>query len=147
MKKIILLLCVGTFISCGEKKEEPLSYEEMVAPLPKIESSTSTEPISTPSPPSGKFRDVGDKDIACSMAKDFIKQDLQNPATADFDLLDCRSEKNYDSSYTVMRKVSAKNSLGVEKEYIYKIIIGFTGGEKYDRSSWTLVSMRSEEYR
>lgn len=118
------------------------NLEESQTSIPNLEVEKPSSIIN-----SSVFVDVGDKQVACSMAKDFIKLDLQNPATADFDLLDCTSEQNYDLSYTVMRKVSAKNALGVEKEYIYKIVIGFNGGEKYDRSSWKLVSMRSEEYR
>ena len=84
---------------------------------------------------------------ACIIAKDFIKKDLYNPSTADFSVLDCSAEQNTDGSYTVMRKVSAQNSLGVEREFIYKLRIGFKGGEWTEISNWTLIKIQSEEYR
>jgi hypothetical protein len=83
----------------------------------------------------------------CVISEDFIKLDLTNPATADFSYFDCTNEKNNDGSYTVLRKVSAKNSLGVEKEYIYKVKIGFKGGNWVDESNWDLISIQSEEYK
>ncbi|WP_134344340.1 hypothetical protein [Flavobacterium psychrophilum] len=83
----------------------------------------------------------------CVMSEDFIKKDLYNPATADFSMFDCSTDRNSDGTYTIMRKVSAKNSLGVEKEYIYKLKLGFKGGNWVDISNWDLINMRSEEYR
>lgn len=80
------------------------------------------------------------------ISEDFIKQDLYNPSTADFSLFDASQEVegNY---YTILRKVSAKNSLGVEREYIYKVKLEYLGGNEYDISSWKLINMQSEEYR
>ncbi|WP_395058221.1 hypothetical protein [Flavobacterium sp.] len=83
----------------------------------------------------------------CVMSEDFIKKDLYNPTTADFSMFDCSTERNSDGTYTILRKISAKNSLGVEKEYIYKLKLGFKGGNWVDISNWDLINMRSEEYR
>lgn len=84
---------------------------------------------------------------SCSMSEDFIKMDLLNPKTADFSLFDCNTERNSDGSYTILRKVSAQNSFGVEKEFIYKVTIGYTGGDELEKSNWELINIRSEEYR
>lgn len=84
---------------------------------------------------------------SCSMSEDFIKMDLLNPKTADFSLFDCNTERNSDGSYTILRKVSAQNSFGVEKEFIYKVTIGYTGGDELEKSNWKLINIRSEEYR
>ncbi|RRT94157.1 hypothetical protein [Empedobacter falsenii] len=84
---------------------------------------------------------------SCSMSEDFIKMDLLNPKTADFSLFDCNTERNSDGSYTILRKVSAQNSFGVEKEFIYKVTIAYTGGNELDKTNWKLINIRSEEYR
>jgi hypothetical protein len=83
----------------------------------------------------------------CIISEDFIKQDLQNPSTADFSMFDCSADKNSDGTYTILRKVSAKNSFGVEKEFIYKVSIGFKGGNWVDISNWSLINIQSQEYK
>lgn len=83
----------------------------------------------------------------CVMSEDFIKKDLRYPKTADFSMFDCSHEQNSDGSYTILRKVGAKNAFGVESEFIYKITIAFTGGNQYDINDWILIRMQSEEYR
>ena len=83
----------------------------------------------------------------CVIAIDFIKQDLHNPSTLDYSLYDCNKEQQTDGSYVILRKISAKNSLGIEKEYIYKVRIGYMGGGDIDLNNWKLISIQSEEYR
>ena len=95
------------------------------------------------------FLSCGDsnKPNACVISEDFIKQDLNNPLTAEFSSFDCSAEENVDGTYTVLRKVSAANSFGVSKEYIYKVRLSFNGAEWTDKSNWTLIDMKSEEYK
>ena len=83
----------------------------------------------------------------CVIAIDFIKQDLYNPSTLDYSLYDCTKEQKSDGSYVILRKISAKNSLGAEKEYIYKVTIGYKGGGDNDVNNWKLISIQSEEYK
>lgn len=83
----------------------------------------------------------------CIISEDFIKSDLKNPSTADFSYFDCSTEHNSDGSYTILRKVSSENSFGVEKEFIYKVKLGFKGGNWVDMNNWDLISIQSEEYR
>ena len=77
----------------------------------------------------------------------FIKMDLNNPSTAEFSSFDCSSEINTDGSYTVLRKISAENSYGVEKEYVYKVTLKYKGGNWVDVSNWDLIKIQSKEYR
>jgi hypothetical protein len=83
----------------------------------------------------------------CIVSIDFIKKDLYNPSTLDYSLYDCNKEQKSDGSYVILRKISAQNSLGVERDYIYKVRIGFLGGDEYDSNNWKLISIQSEEYK
>ena len=95
---------------------------------------------------SSSYTNTDESANPCIVSEDFIKQDLYSPSTADFSMFDCSAEKNADGTYTILRKVSAKNSLGVEKEFIYKVKIGFKGGNWVDMSNWTLINIQSQQY-
>lgn len=83
----------------------------------------------------------------CLMSKDFIKQDLTYPDEAEFSSLDCNSETNADGTYTVLRKVTAKNAFGVKTTFVYKVLLRYNGGIGVDKNNWTLIDMQSEEYK
>lgn len=93
------------------------------------------------------YKNTDESANPCIISEDFIKQDLHNPSTADFSMFDCSADKNADGTYSILRKVSAKNSLGVEKEFVYKLKLGFKGGNWVDMSNWTLINIQSQEYR
>jgi hypothetical protein len=82
----------------------------------------------------------------CMIAIDFIKKDLYNPSTLDYSLFDCEPEWS-GNQVVMLRKISAKNQLGVEREYIYKLRLEYLGGHENDLSSWKLIGIQSEEYR
>lgn len=82
----------------------------------------------------------------CLMSEDFIKKELKFPNEAKFSILDCSSEKNADGSYTILRKVEAKNAFGMQSSYIYKVTMNYNGGIPTDIKNWSLVDMRSEEF-
>lgn len=81
----------------------------------------------------------------CVVSKDFIKQNLINPSSANFSIFDCSSELNKNGSLTILRKVSAKNKLGVESQFIYKVKIAYLGGDENNPKNWKLLSIDSEE--
>jgi hypothetical protein len=83
----------------------------------------------------------------CQISIDFIKDDLHNPSTIDYSSFDCSKEFDNINKYTILRKISAQNSFGVKKEYVYKLELKYLGGNQYDKSSWELISIKSEEYR
>ena len=62
-------------------------------------------------------------------------------------VFDCSKETNSDGSYTILTKISAKNSFGIEKEFIYKVTLSYNGGITTDIGNWTLIKMQSEEYK
>lgn len=83
----------------------------------------------------------------CLMAEDFIKSDLKFPKEASMSVFDCSKEVNPDGSYTILTKIEAKNSFGVVKDFIYKVTLSYNGGITTDINNWTLINIRSEEYR
>ena len=138
MKKLLPLLIAFFLFACGETKKTELEeiqekIDEITTPSETTESKTeSTYQLS---------------DIVCEMSKDFIKQDLNYPKSADFSILDCSVENNSDGSYTILRKVGAQNAFGVESEFIYKVSLAYTGGIEVDIKNWKLISIRSEEVK
>lgn len=123
MKKIILLLSITLTFSCNQKTTES-----------EVKFSNT----------SGVYQE---SDNACSASEDFIKQDLRNPDTAEFSSLDCSVDNNDDGSYTVLRKISAKNSFGVQSSYVYKVTLGFKGGNWVEKSNWDLINIQSQEFK
>ena len=105
------------------------------------------KPLNTDSYTSSSYNNTNEDANPCIISEDFIKQDLRHPSTADFSSFDCSTTKNDDGTYTILRKVSAQNSFGVESSYVYKVRLGFTGGNWVDMSNWKLIDIRSEEYR
>lgn len=82
----------------------------------------------------------------CAVSINFIKNELQNPNTIDYSSFDC-SKENDGNLYTVLRKISAKNLMGVEKQYIFKLKIAYLGGNENEFSNWKLITVQSEEYK
>lgn len=80
----------------------------------------------------------------CQISIDFIKKDLYNPSSIDYSLFDCNQEWN-GYHFIILRKISAKNSFGQKKEFVYKVKLKYLGGHQYDMSSWELISIQSEE--
>jgi len=105
------------------------------------------DPFSAKERESRKKPNYQSSDNVCLNSEDFIKQDLNYPRTADFSIFDCSVENNNDGSYTILRKVRAKNAFGVESEFIYKVSLGFTGGNDIDIKNWKLINMRSQEVK
>lgn len=79
------------------------------------------------------------------MAFDFIKEDLKFPLEAEHSILDCSQTKN-NNQYTVLTKVRAKNALGVQTEFVYKLELEFLGGISVEKKNWHLNRIRSEVY-
>lgn len=82
----------------------------------------------------------------CVISEDFIKEDLYVPSSADFSIFDCNTEI-IDNKYVILRKVVAENALGQESEYVYKVTLGFKGGNWVDINNWDLIKIQSEEYK
>lgn len=87
------------------------------------------------------------EDFACVVSEDFIKEQLNYPADAEFSLMDCIKKSDSTGSVTVWNKVVLKNSFGVKKDYIFKLKLVYLGGVEIEKKNWTLISIHSEEYR
>jgi hypothetical protein len=146
MKKIILMLLIVAFVSCKKEKVQTLTNTEMLA-QDTTEIILPEKPIEERGRISTSYSNIDENANPCIISEDFIKQDLRHPSTADFSMFDCSTDKNSDGTYTILRKVAAKNSLGVESSFIYKVTLGFKGGNWVDMSNWTLIKMQSEEYK
>jgi hypothetical protein len=139
--KFAIIILSVFIISCGEtKKTELEEIQEKIDAITTPESSTGDSDLLGVST-------YQSSDNVCLNSEDFIKQDLNYPSTADFSIFDCSVDNNSDGSYTIMRKVGAKNAFGVESEFIYKVTLGFTGGNDLDIKNWKLINLRSEEVR
>lgn len=146
MKKIIIVLSILAFVSCKKENTEPVSSNEMKS-MDTTEIILPEKPINQERSISNSYTNSDENANPCIISEDFIKQDLRHPTTADFSMFDCSTDKNTDGTYTILRKVAAKNSLGVESSFIYKVTLGFKGGNWVDMSNWTLIKMQSEEYK
>jgi hypothetical protein len=146
MKKIIIVLSILAFISCKKENEEVLSDTELLA-QDTTEIILPEKPIEERKAISTSYSNIDENANPCIISEDFIKQDLRHPSTADFSMFDCSTDKNSDGTYTILRKVAAQNSLGVESNFIYKLTLGFKGGDWVDMSNWTLIKIQSEEYK
>lgn len=83
----------------------------------------------------------------CLMSESYVKSSLNFPDEASMSFLDCNSTDQGDGTYRVLRKVTGVNAFGVEKSFIYEIILKYNGGETVDSENWELISIRNEEYR
>lgn len=127
------------------RKYEKIEYFETILFMygPKVCDMSSPKQTTS----STSYTNTDESANPCIISEDFIKQDLRHPSTADFSMFDCSTDKNSDGTYTILRKVAAKNSLGVESSFIYKVTLGFKGGNWVDMNNWTLIKMQSEEYK
>lgn len=74
---------------------------------------------------------------ASIIAKDFVKSHFAHPSECDFEDLDYRGEECIEPNrFKVLQQFTAKNSFGVESEYVYKIYIQYFGGEWEDVKNW-----------
>ena len=154
MKKLLLLFAICIFISCKNESTEtpietsietPVSTSETTTPI--VVTPEVAKPIQHEEPSSSSYTNSDTDANPCIISEDFIKQDLRHPSTASFSSLDCSTDKNSDGTYTILRKVSAKNSFGIESSFIYKLRLGFKGGNWVDMNNWTLINLQSEEVR
>lgn len=95
------------------------------------------------SPSSGKTSDLN----PCFVSEDFIRRELNYPEEAEFPMLDCNITEESGNTFTILRKIKASNAFGVKKAYIYKVKLEYNGGESSDSNNWSLINIRSEEYK
>ncbi|HNX89686.1 MAG TPA: hypothetical protein PKH58_11425 [Paludibacteraceae bacterium] len=78
-----------------------------------------------------------DNGIRCSiMAEDFVKSKLKYPNEVKFNTNQYVHEVE-GSEAIVLNKFTAKNSFGVESNFVYKIWLSFNGGDWTEINNWS----------
>jgi hypothetical protein len=72
--------------------------------------------------------------------RDFVKQRLKSPSTADFPYLGTPTWKT-GNTYAVKSYVDSQNSFGVMVRSNWTCKIKYVTGDKYDRSNWQLIDL------
>ncbi len=85
-----------------------------------------------------------DKNKCYITAQDFVKSKLKFPKEAKFDRNVVHETNGYGNAI-VLGKVTAKNALGIQTEYVYKIWISHNGGEWTDSRNWTMTKLILED--
>ena len=79
---------------------------------------------------------------AFTMAKVFVKDGLQQPATATFKRNDFKSIIDTASGqYQISSSVTSQDSVGKSKDHDWQIKLAYTGGDWADRRSWKVMSL------
>jgi len=84
---------------------------------------------------------------AFKIAKQEVKSQLNNPATADFSLMSVTREKFGDNTYRIKGTLTAENSFGVEQALRYTVTLTYFEGNPLDRSSWNITTCEVKENR
>lgn len=82
----------------------------------------------------------------CMASETFIKRELNFPSEADFNFLECHTVEEVGNTYTIIRKIKAKNAFGMETPYIYKVKMEYLGGDQFEDENWQLIYIKHEKY-
>ena len=95
--------------------------------------------------PQAPVRVVDHSNMAHIQCKDFVKERLKAPSSADFAFFDFRSQALPDNQYVITANVEAQNSFGVKLRNRYRCDVKWNGADENDIRNWTLVSLHIEE--
>lgn len=87
---------------------------------------------------------VDDKKFANNafiISKDFVKQKLLSPKSADFPFLDFKYSNVIDNTIVIESYVDAKNSYGTEIRHNYTIKMKKIGSDWADSNNWQVISL------
>ena len=93
---------------------------------------------------SEKVSGIDDPDFAKKafiISRDFIKQNLTSPKSANFSLLDYKYSKVIDNTITIQSFVDSKNEYNVEIRKQYTIKLLFLGGDWSDINNWKMLDL------
>lgn len=79
--------------------------------------------------------------MAVVQCKNYVKEKLISPSTADFPFFDFKSNHIRNDIYVVRSFVDSQNSFGATIRTRWKCKIQYTGGENGDQRNWDLLSM------
>ena len=78
--------------------------------------------------------------VAFMIAKDFIKERLKSPSTANFDY-DYSWKVLGNKTYIIISNVDAQNSFGAKLKNKFYVKLKFKGGEDVDIKNWELIDL------
>lgn len=81
------------------------------------------------------------KTQAASQAQDLIKEKFANDC--DFDDMDIRGEQR-DSTFVIYQQFTSSRT-GYERQFVYKAIADYVGGDVYDDNSWNVRTVIVED--
>jgi hypothetical protein len=106
--------------------------------------SSTAPPANITSTPRAQAPADADETNAFVMCKDFVKDRLKAPASADFPWLDRQVTKRGPGRFTVVSYVDAQNAFGAKIRTHYSCTVSFKGGSVFALRDWTLESLKFE---
>ena len=79
--------------------------------------------------------------MASIQCKEFVKERLKSPSSADFPLLDYQASVIGNNQYVIRSYVEAQNSFGANLKSNYVCIVKWNGQESYAIRNWELISL------
>jgi hypothetical protein len=80
--------------------------------------------------------------MAFIQCKDFVKDNLKAPSTADLPFLDYQATKVGDNHYIIKSHVDAQNGFGATIRNSFLCDLEWNGIEAANRKNWSLLSLR-----
>lgn len=81
--------------------------------------------------------------MAYLMAKDFIKEKLKSPSTADFPY-ECNWKADSENTYTIKSYVDSQNGFGATIRTNFIIKVQFFGGDEADINNWRALEIKTQ---
>ena len=79
--------------------------------------------------------------MAAIQCRDFVKERLRAPSTADFSALHESASLIGENKYVVRGYVDAQNAFGAQIRNNYACTVQYTGGEDADSGNWRLIDL------
>lgn len=88
---------------------------------------------------------IDESSMAHIQCKEFVKDRLKAPSSAEFTFLDFSASKLADSQYVIRSYVDAQNAFGAKLRNNYTCVVKWNGSDHSDIRNWELVSMQIDE--
>ena len=79
------------------------------------------------------------------MAEPLVKNKMSFPEEVDFDSSTRCQKGEGKTEFTVYEKFTAPNAFGMKKEFIFKAVMNYVGGDMYEDSSWECKTLIIED--
>lgn len=93
----------------------------------------------------GDYNNEPNADNAITMAEPLVKDKMSYPEEVKFDTSTRRVAGEGKTEFTVYEKFTAPNAFGMKREFIFKAVMKYLGGDKYEDSSWECETLIIED--